>query len=49
MQSRTKQVVIDTRQVTLELMVLAARAVAAGLAVSIAAAVLIVGLVTLAS
>jgi len=49
MQAQTKQAVINTRQVTLELMALAARAFAAGLAVSIAAVLLIVTLVTLAS
>jgi len=49
MQSQTRQAAINTRQVTLELMILAARAFAAGLAVSIAAALLIVALVTLAS
>jgi hypothetical protein len=46
-QIEAKPVVINTRQVALEMLVLAGRGLAAGLAVSVAAALLIVGIVTL--
>jgi hypothetical protein len=49
MQNQSKTEVINTRQVTLEFAALALRAFAAGLAVSLAAALLIVGFVTIAS
>lgn len=49
MQNQSKPVVINTRQVAFELAALALRAFAAGLAVSLAAALLIVGFVTIAS
>ena len=49
MQNQSKPVVINTRQVTLELAALALRAFAAGLAVSLAASLLIVSFVTIAS
>jgi hypothetical protein len=49
MQSQSKPAVINNRQVALELMGLAARAFAVGLAASLAAAFLIAGLVTIAS
>jgi hypothetical protein len=49
MQTQSKPPAINTRQVTLELLELALRAFAAGLAVSLAAALLIVALVTIAS
>ena len=47
MQVQSKPVAINTRQVALEMLGLAGRAFAVGLAVSIAAAALIVGIVTL--
>jgi hypothetical protein len=49
MQSQSKPVVIDTRRITLEMLVLAGRAFAVGVAVSVAAALLIVFFVTLAT
>ena len=45
----TKPVAVNVRQVTVEMLTLAARAFAAGLAVSLAAGLLIVSLVALAS
>ena len=48
MQSQTKPVAFNTRQVALEMLALAGRAFAAGVAVSVAAAILIVAVVTLA-
>jgi hypothetical protein len=48
MQAQPKPVTIDTRQVALELLALAGRALLAGTVVSLAAAALIVGLVALA-
>ena len=49
MQSRSKPEAINTRLVALEMLMLAGRAFAAGVVVSIAAALLIVGVVTLVS
>ena len=49
MQSQTKPVAFNTRQVALEMLWLAGRALAAGVVVSVAAAILIVGVVILAS
>ena len=49
MQSQSKPVAFNTRQVVLEMLALAGSALAAGVAVSVAAAILIVGLVTLLS
>lgn len=47
MQSPTKPVSFNTRQIVFEMLALAARAFAAGVAVSVAAAILIVAVVTL--
>jgi len=49
MRSEVKPAAIDTRRVVLEMLLLAGRAVAAGVVVSLAAAAVIVGIVTLAS
>lgn len=49
MQSEVKATAIDTRKIALDMLVLMGRAVATGVAVSVAAAVLIVGMVTLVS
>ena len=49
MQTQSKPVVIDTRQITLDMLALAGRAFAVGVAVSVAAALLIVAFVTMAS
>ena len=49
MQTESKQLVINTRQITLEMLGLAGRALAAGVVVSVAAALLVVAIVTLAS
>lgn len=49
MQSQSKPVAFNTRQVVLEMLALAGSALAAGVAVSVAAAILIVGLVTFLS
>ena len=49
MQSQSKPVAFNTRQVAFEMLALAGRALAVGVAVSVAAAILIVGLVTLLS
>ena len=46
MQSQSKPVAFNTRQVVLEMLALAGRALAAGVAVSVGAAILIVGVVT---
>ena len=47
MQTQTKPVAFNTRQVILEMLALAGRASAAGVAVSVAAAILVVAIVTL--
>ena len=47
MQSQSKPVAFNTRQIVFEMLALAGRAFAAGVAVSVAAAMLIVALVTL--
>jgi hypothetical protein len=47
MQSQSKPVAFNTRQVALEMLGLAGRALAAGVVVSVAAAVIVVALVTL--
>lgn len=49
MQSQTKPVAFNTRQVALEMLGLAGRALVAGVAVSVAAAIFIVAAVTLLS
>ena len=49
MQSQSKPVVFNTRQIVFEMLALAGRAFAAGVIVSVAAAMLIVGVVTLLS
>ena len=49
MQSHSKPVAFNTRQVILEMLALAGRALAAGVVVSVAAAVLIVAAVTFLS
>ena len=49
MQSHSKPVAFNTRQITFEMLALAGRAVAAGVAVSLAATILIVAVVTFAS
>ena len=49
MNTQSNPAAIDTRKIALEMLGLAGRAFAAGVAVSVSAAVLIVGLVTLAS
>jgi len=49
MHTRSKPAAINTRQIALEMLGLAGRAFAVGLAVSIASAALVVGLLTLAS
>ena len=47
MQSQTKPVAFNTRQVVFEMLALAGRAFAAGVAVSVAAAIIVVAIVTL--
>ena len=49
MQTLSKPAAINSRQVAVEMLALAGRALAAGIAVSVAAALLIAGFVTLAS
>jgi hypothetical protein len=49
MQSQSKPVAFNARQITFDMLALAGRAVAAGVAVSVAAAILIVAVVTFAS
>ena len=49
MQSPSKPVAFNTRQIVFEMLALAGRAFAVGVAVSVAAAILIVGAVTLLS
>jgi hypothetical protein len=49
MHTQSKPAAIDTRQIALEMLGLAGRAFAVGVAVSVVAAALIVGLVTLVS
>ena len=49
MQTQSKPMIINTRQVALEMLMLAGRAFAVGAAVSVGAAMLIVLFVTLAS
>jgi hypothetical protein len=48
MQTQSKPVVFNTRQIVLEMLALTGRAFAAGVAVSVAAAILVVAVVTLA-
>ena len=47
MQSHTKPVAFNTRQIVLEMLALTGRAFAAGVAVSVAAAIIVVAIVAL--